>query len=127
MPQHRGRRVPPGVELQPCSTRATTPYMKPLFVRASLARRRGISSREKAMGSTTSSPPLRILIAEGHPIVPLGLADLLDKLGCELVGSVASGPEAILAAAAHHPNLMLIDVDLRGEMDGIMAAVEIHN
>jgi len=79
------------------------------------------------MGSTTSSPPLRILIAEGHPIVPLGLADLLDKLGCELVGSVASGPEAILAAAAHHPNLMLIDVDLRGEMDGIMAAVEIHN
>jgi DNA-binding NarL/FixJ family response regulator len=40
---------------------------------------------------------------------------------------VASGQETILAAAEHHPDLMLVDVDLRGEMDGIAAAVEIHN
>ena len=79
------------------------------------------------MGSTTSSPPLRILIAEAHPIVALGLTDLLQKLGCELVGSVASGLEAIRAAGAHRPDLLLMDVDLRGEMDGITAAVEIHN
>jgi len=59
--------------------------------------------------------------------VVLGLADLLKTLGYMLVGSVASGPEAILAAGEHQPDLMLVDVDLKGEMDGIAAAVEIHN
>ena len=78
------------------------------------------------MRSTTSPPPLRILIAEAHPIVALGLTDLLHKIGYVLVGSVASGPEAILAAGEHQPDLMLVDVDLKGEMDGIAAAVEIH-
>jgi DNA-binding NarL/FixJ family response regulator len=58
--------------------------------------------------------------------VVLGLADLLKTLGYMLVGSVASGPEAILAAGEHQPDLLLVDVDLKGEMDGIAAAVEIH-
>jgi len=58
--------------------------------------------------------------------VVLGLADLLKTLGYMLVGSVASGPEAILAAGEHQPDLMLVDVDLKGEMDGIAAAIEIH-
>ena len=71
------------------------------------------------MRSTRSPPPLRVLIAEAHPIVVLGLADLLKTLGYMLVGSVASGPEAILAAGEHQPDLMLVDVDLKGEMDGI--------
>ena len=79
------------------------------------------------MRLTLSPPPLRVLIAEAHPIVVLGLTDLLRTLGYELVGSVASGQEAIRAAAEHHPDLMLVDVDLKGEMDGITAAVEIHN
>jgi DNA-binding NarL/FixJ family response regulator len=79
------------------------------------------------MRSTVSPPPLRILIAEAHPIVVLGLTDLLHTLGYVLVGSVASGQEAILAAAEHQPHLMLVDVDLKGEMDGIAAAVEIYN
>ena len=69
------------------------------------------------MRSTRSPPPLRVLIAEAHPIVVLGLADLLKTLGYMLVGSVASGPEAILAAGEHQPDLLLVDVDLKGEMD----------
>ena len=83
--------------------------------------------REKAMQSTRSPPPLRVLVAEAHPIEVLGLTDLLHTLGYVLVGSVASGQEAIHAAGEHHPDLMLMDVDLRGDMDGIAAAVEIHN
>jgi DNA-binding NarL/FixJ family response regulator len=79
------------------------------------------------MRSTLSPPPLRVLIAEAHPIVVLGLTDLLHTLGYVLVGSVVSGQEALLAAAEHQPDLMLMDVDLKGEMDGIAAAVEIHN
>ena len=74
-----------------------------------------------------SRPPLRILIADAHPIEALGLADLLHKLGNVLVGSVASGQEAILAAGEHQPDLLLMDVDLKGDMDGITAAIEIHN
>ena len=79
------------------------------------------------MRSTISRPPLRILIADAHPIEALGLADLLDKLGYVLVGSVASGQEAFLAAGEHQPDLLLMDVDLKGDMDGITAAIEIHN
>jgi DNA-binding NarL/FixJ family response regulator len=61
-------------------------------------------------------------------LVVLGLTDPLHTLGYVLAGSVASGQEAILAAAAEHqPHLMLVDVDLEGEMDGITAAVEIQN
>ena len=78
------------------------------------------------MRSTRSPPPLRVFIAEAHPIVVLGLADLLKTLGYMLVGSVASGPEAILAAGEHQPDLLLMDVDLKGDMDGITAAIEIH-
>src|SRR3954451_23206931 len=78
------------------------------------------------MRSTTSPPPLRILIAEGHPIVALGLADILQTLGYVLVGSVVSGQDALLAAAEHQPDLLPLDVNLRGDMDGITAAVEIH-
>jgi DNA-binding NarL/FixJ family response regulator len=33
----------------------------------------------------------------------------------------------VMAAGEHCPDLMLMDVDLRGEMDGIAAAVEIRN
>src|SRR3954470_2914631 len=79
------------------------------------------------MRLTTRSPPLRILIAEAHPIVVLGLADLLRTLGYVLVGSAVSGEEALRAAAEHQPDVMLMDVDLRGDMDGITAAVEIYN
>ena len=79
------------------------------------------------MRSTMSSLPLRVLIAGAHPIVALGLADVLHKLGYTLTGSVVSGLDALAAAAEHHPDLMLVDVDLSGDMDGITAAIEIHN
>src|SRR3954463_7201181 len=79
------------------------------------------------MRLTRLSPPRRILIAEAHPIVVLGLADILQTLGYVLVGSVVSGQEALLAAAEHQPDLLLLDVNLRGDMDGITAAVEIRN
>jgi two-component system, response regulator PdtaR len=78
------------------------------------------------MRSRTSPPPLRVLIAEAHPIVALGLADILQTLGYVLVGSVVSGQEALLAAGEHQPDLLLLDVNLSGDMDGITAAVEIH-
>ena len=70
---------------------------------------------------------MRVLIAHAHPIEVLGLTDILHTLEYVLVGSVASGQEAILAAAEHQPDLMLVDGDLKGEVDGIAAAVEIHN
>ena len=57
----------------------------------------------------------------------LGLADILHTLGYVLVGSVSSGQEALLAAGEYQPDLLLMDVDLRGDMDGITAAVKIHN
>src|SRR5690349_24892159 len=48
------------------------------ILRFSLAIQKGSRSREKGMRSTTSPPPLRVLVAEAHPLVALGLADILD-------------------------------------------------
>jgi PAS domain S-box-containing protein len=39
---------------------------------------------------------------------------------------VTTGEEALRLAEEHHPNLVLMDVVLRGEMDGIEAAQQIH-
>ncbi|NEP83788.1 MAG: GGDEF domain-containing response regulator, partial [Okeania sp. SIO3B3] len=50
------------------------------------------------------------------------IARNLKKLGYEVVGIVDSGEEAIQTATKKHPNLVLMDIMLQGDMDGIEAA-----
>lgn len=63
----------------------------------------------------------RILIVEDEAIIAMLLGDLLADLGHEVCAIAATGAEAIAAAAVHRPDLMIIDVNLRGE-SGIDAA-----
>src|SRR4051812_11603760 len=64
----------------------------------------------------------RILIVEDQRLIAADLANTLRKLGYEVVGNVASGEEAIGRSDQVRPELVLMDVRLRGEMDGIHAA-----
>ncbi|MDX2167135.1 MAG: response regulator [Deltaproteobacteria bacterium] len=66
-----------------------------------------------------------ILIVEDERVVAKDLANTLTGLGYDVVGSVKSGREAIDAAQAQRPDLILMDISLPGEIDGITAAAEI--
>jgi diguanylate cyclase (GGDEF)-like protein/PAS domain S-box-containing protein len=67
----------------------------------------------------------RILIVEDEKIIALDLQRRLEKFGYLVVDLVASGGEAILKAEEHVPDIILMDIMLSGEIDGISAAIEI--
>ena len=63
-----------------------------------------------------------ILIVEDEGIVAADLALKLEQLGYEVAGSAASGEEAVALVIRNHPDLVLMDIWLKGPMDGIEAA-----
>lgn len=64
----------------------------------------------------------KILIVEDEVLVAEEMAGLLAEWGHEVVGTVASGEYAVEKAQEIRPDLVLMDVNLAGEMDGIEAA-----
>jgi CheY-like chemotaxis protein len=68
----------------------------------------------------------RILIVEDESIVVLDLEHRLTTLGYAVCACAASGKGAIQQAADRRPDLVLMDIRLRGEMDGIEAAKAIR-
>ena len=68
-----------------------------------------------------------ILIVEDNNIVMLELKDRLEETGYNVVGYAPSGLEAIKKAQEFHPDLIMMDIRLKGEMDGIDAAARIKN
>jgi len=69
----------------------------------------------------------KILIVEDESIIAEDISDSLISLGYRITGMVYSGEEAIEAAAKCRPDLVLMDVNLQGEIDGITAAAEIRS
>lgn len=69
-----------------------------------------------------------ILIVEDEPIIAADLHDRLEELGYAVAGPVATGEEALLLLDTHteRPNLILMDILLGGQMNGIEAARRIH-
>ncbi|MGF1568866.1 MAG: putative bifunctional diguanylate cyclase/phosphodiesterase [Nodosilinea sp.] len=68
----------------------------------------------------------RILIVEDELIVAENLARNLIKQGYKVVDIVGSGAGAIAAVQAHSPDLVLMDVMLQGDVDGVTAAEQIN-
>jgi len=64
----------------------------------------------------------RILIVEDEAIIAADLQRRLGRLGCEVVGMAASGEDAIRLAAVLKPELVLMDINLQGELDGTQTA-----
>ncbi len=67
----------------------------------------------------------RILIVEDEGIVAADLESTLQKLGYTVVGTAATGEQAVEKAEKTAPDLVLMDIRLKGEMDGIDAAEQI--
>jgi diguanylate cyclase len=69
----------------------------------------------------------KILIVEDESIIAEDISDSLISRGYSITGIVYSGEEAIESAAQFRPDLVLMDVNLQGEIDGITAAEEIRS
>ncbi len=67
-----------------------------------------------------------ILIVEDEKIVAWDIKEALEKLGHRVFEGVATASEAILTASIVKPDLVLMDIQLQGEMSGITAAEEIY-
>jgi two-component system, NarL family, response regulator DevR len=61
--------------------------------------------------AVSSDPAIRILIADDHEVVRIGLAALLDRqAGFRVVGEAASGNEAVRMARALRPDVVVMDI-----------------
>jgi CheY-like chemotaxis protein len=68
----------------------------------------------------------RVLIVEDEQIVAADMAAKLARIGYEVVGTASSGEEALGLAHDSRPDVVLMDVQLQGAMDGIEAAKRIQ-
>ena len=68
----------------------------------------------------------RILIVEDEAVTSVMLEKTLKELGYEVVGSAFDGRDAIEIAREKRPDLVLMDVRIQGEMDGIETAKQIY-
>ena len=69
----------------------------------------------------------RIMLVEDEGVVALQLRARLELLGYQVVEIADSGSEAVRLAQEHCPDLILMDIRLRGAMDGIEAARAIRS
>ncbi|MGE5753337.1 MAG: response regulator [Deltaproteobacteria bacterium] len=67
----------------------------------------------------------RVLIVEDEIINAMALSATIPKWGCLVVDMVTSGEDAVRAAEAHQPDVVLMDINIHGAIDGLDAAREI--
>ena len=68
---------------------------------------------------------LKILIVEDEVIIAMRFEVFFSRRGYQVVDLVSSGEEAIKAAIKEKPDLILMDINLKGMMSGIEAATKI--
>ncbi|HYX90453.1 MAG TPA: response regulator, partial [Myxococcaceae bacterium] len=110
----QGRLFIPAAYLMPNSDEATPPR----------ARSRNLVEGKATRIIDETKPS--ILVVEDENVVAMDLVASLEKLRYPVAGVVASGEEAVAVAERKAPGLVLMDIHLRGEMDGIRAAEQIQ-
>jgi DNA-binding NarL/FixJ family response regulator len=69
--------------------------------------------------SNAIEAPIRLLIVDDHPVVCAGLTSMLSaQPGIQVVGSAATGQEALAILECERPDLILLDLRMPG-MDGV--------
>ena len=67
----------------------------------------------------------KILIVEDDVIISLVVENMVKELGYSVVGKAVSGEEAIKIAKEEQPDILLMDIRLKGDMDGIDTVAKI--
>lgn len=83
-------------------------------------------ARKDSAGSNKhTEPSARILVVEDDFVVAAGIGRALSDAGFDVAGVAPSADEAVELAESQKPSLIVMDVRLAGELDGIQAVVEI--
>jgi DNA-binding LytR/AlgR family response regulator len=64
----------------------------------------------------------KILIIEDEPIIAIDIAQRLENLGYEVIGSCKNAEDSIMLLNEQKPDLILLDIILKGKIDGIQLA-----
>ena len=75
---------------------------------------------------TETASSRRVLLVEDEAIVALDVRRRVEHLGYEVVGVAVSGEQALTANDELKPDLVLMDIQLAGDMDGVEAATRIR-
>ena len=67
-------------------------------------------------------PKIRVLIVEDETIVARDLQNMVEKVGYEVCGLATTGEEALELASSRKPDLALVDIVIKGSLDGIEIA-----
>lgn len=67
----------------------------------------------------------KVLIVEDESIIAMEIASYVEGLGYDVLAAVASAQDAYMAAIQKTPDIILMDVHLKGEEDGISAVERI--
>jgi CheY-like chemotaxis protein len=68
-----------------------------------------------------------VLVIEDEAVVALFLTDVLEELNCQVCAVAPSGRAALDLAAKHRPDLAMVDVRLKGDLDGVETALQLHD
>ena len=79
------------------------------------------------MNNGKSKLASQILIVEDDKASGILLKEILNGCNCNVIDVVASGEEAVKQARGQQPDLVLMDIELSGEIDGVDAANQIYN
>lgn len=77
------------------------------------------------LNQVESPKTIQILVVEDERIIALNLKESIESLGYTVPAIAASGEMAVEKAIEIRPDLVLMDIRLKGEMDGIEAAQQI--
>jgi DNA-binding NarL/FixJ family response regulator len=67
-----------------------------------------------------------VLVVEDEFLIAQGICLQLEDIGFNVCGTAATAADAVTAALAHRPMIVLMDVRLQGQGDGVDAALAIH-
>jgi DNA-binding LytR/AlgR family response regulator len=70
--------------------------------------------------------PIKILIVEDEMLIAANIANQLENLGYEILGIIPRGQEAINAVKSDKPDVVLMDIHLKGDIDGIETAIQLQ-
>jgi DNA-binding NarL/FixJ family response regulator len=68
----------------------------------------------------------QVLIVDDEFLIVMGLWTQIEDMGLEVCASAATADDAIELAQRHRPSIVLMDVRLQGDKDGVYAALAIH-
>lgn len=71
-------------------------------------------------------PSTKVLIVEDERLIAADMESYLERIGYEVVGCVAAGEKAVDIVDSARPDIVLMDIILKGDMDGIQAAQRIR-